>query len=90
MLAIAAISWAMVIWVSPAERKPVIACQPLYWFSAGLQTGSAAASSASASSGAPNAAHVPLARDAATGRTMPVSDRAALACLRFTDRVFNR
>lgn len=90
LLAIAVICWVVVTWMSPADRKPVVACKPLYWLASGLQRGSAAAVSTTAASGAPNAAHAPQARDAATGRQMPVSDRLALGCLRFTDRLFNR
>ena len=90
LLAIVAIAWGTMIWFSEPERKPVVACSPLYWFSSGIQTTSAAAASTSASSTAPNSAHAPHVRDNATGRAMPVSDRVTLACLRFADRLWNR
>lgn len=90
LIIIVALIWSVVIYIAEPARKPIIACKPLYLFSAGAQTTGAAAASASESSRAPNAAHVATAKDANTGAVMPVADRITLGCLRFTDRLFNR
>lgn len=90
VVAILAIVWGALIWTASPDRKPVFACYPVYFFSTGVQTTGAAAASANASSTGANASHTPTARDEATGRTMSLSDRVTLGCLRFTDRLFNR
>lgn len=89
LIVIAVIIWASLIYIAEPAKKPIIACNPLYLFSAGAQNTGAAAVSANESSRAPNAAHVATAKDSATGQVLPVADRLTLGCLRFTDRLFN-
>ena len=89
LLAVVVIAWGTLVWYTEPQRKPVVACRPVYWFSSGVQTTSAAAVASTASGSAPSLSQAPQVSDDATGRAMPVADRVALACLRFTDRLFN-
>lgn len=90
LVIIAALIWGSVIYIAEPVKKPIIACKPLYLFSAGARTTGAAAASANELSRAPTAAHVATAKDANTGTIMALADRLTLGCLRFTDRLFNR
>lgn len=88
--AIVVILWAALIYFADPNQKPIIACKPVLLAAGGLQTTAAAASSASANSQAPTQNHTARVTDSGTGRVIPLADRLALGCLRFTDRLFNK
>lgn len=90
IFAFVALLWGALIYFAGPDQKPIIACKPALVLTSGLQTTAAAASSANAGSQAPNSAHTPRVTDSGTGREVPLADRIALGCLRFTDRLFNK
>lgn len=90
LFAIVALLWGALIYYAGPDQKPIIACKPALFMASGLQTTAAAASSANASSQSPNSAHTTRVTDSGTGREIPIADRIALGCLRFTDRLFNK
>lgn len=90
IIALVVIVWGMLIHYATPDQKPVIACKPVLFLTGGLQNTVAAASSTNSSSTAPTNAHVVRLKDADTGRTLTMADRAALTCLRFTDRLINK
>ncbi|MDT8992852.1 hypothetical protein RQP54_18405 [Curvibacter sp. APW13] len=90
IVAFVALLWGALIYYAGPDQKPIIACKPLLVMTSGLQTTAAAASSANSGSQASNAAHIPKVNDSGIGREVPLADRVALGCLRFTDRLFNK
>ena len=90
IIALVVLVWASLIYFAYPDVKPVVACKPLLLVASGLQTTAAAASSTNANSADKNSRYVARTVDSTTGLNLTVADRAALACLRFTDRLFNK
>lgn len=90
LIALLVLVWAALIYFAWPDQKPVIACKPILVLTGGVETTASAAASAQKSSTSANTEHAPRVTDSATGRTLLLSDRIALGCLRFTDRLFNK
>ena len=87
LFAIVLVVWGCLIWFAQPNQKPVIACKPLYIFTSGVEKTGSAAASATQDTKSPATITV---HDATTNRVMPLQDRVAIGCLRFTDRLFNK